>query len=66
MQIQVNGEARAISGEMDLAELLRCLRVQPEIVAVELNEEVVARAKLSGVRLKDGDIVEIVRMVGGG
>jgi len=33
---------------------------------VELNERILERSELAGTTLAEGDLVEIVRMVGGG
>ena len=37
-----------------------------ELVAIELNEEMIPRAKRAGVMLKEGDVVELLKMIAGG
>ena len=66
MELMVNGEGRNVPDGITAATLLEHLKVQPEQVVVEVNLEIVKRAQLPGTVLKDGDRVEIVRLVGGG
>ena len=66
MQIQVNGELRSFTDGITVQMLLERLKIQPEIVAVELNEVVLPRTRFPETPLKEGDVVEVVRMVGGG
>jgi sulfur carrier protein len=66
MQILVNGLPETVSDSITAAQLLDHLKIARERVAVVVNENVVRRAELSGVQLKDGDSVEIITMVGGG
>jgi sulfur carrier protein len=66
MTIQVNGQPRTIDANITVAELLRELGVTAPHVAVELNREVVPRARHAETTLQDGDRVEVVTLVGGG
>lgn len=66
MQVRINGEEKAIEGKMTLGELLSLLNIKLQGVAVEVNREIVPKRNLSTTPLKEGDSVEIVRMVGGG
>lgn len=66
MQIKVNGLAEDVPEGTDIAKLLAMKELRPDTVAVELNLDIVPRAKRQGVLLKEGDEVEIVRFVGGG
>lgn len=63
--VVVNGEERAVSADT-LAGLLEELDMDPRLVAVEHEGEVVARRRYAETRLEDGDRVEIVRFVQGG
>jgi thiamine biosynthesis protein ThiS len=49
-----------------LEDLLAGLELDPRMVVVELNREIVRRAQLGRVQLKSGDVVELVHFVGGG
>jgi sulfur carrier protein len=64
--LTVNGKRRELKGETDLVGFLSALKVDARGVAVARNGEVVLRDRYAEVRLRDGDVLEIVRMVGGG
>jgi sulfur carrier protein len=66
MTIQVNGQPREIDAGASVAKLLGDLGVTQPHVAVELNLEVVPRARHGDTLLHDGDRLEIVTLVGGG
>ncbi len=64
--LTVNGKRRELAVETDLRSLLDELQIDPRAVAVAHNGEVVPRDRYSIIRLREGDTLEIVRMVGGG
>jgi sulfur carrier protein len=64
--LQVNGRRVELDGPTGLLSYLEKLGVSPRAVAVELNGEILERAGYANATLDDGDVVEIVRMVGGG
>jgi sulfur carrier protein len=66
MKVLVNGESRELAPGSTVAALLGELGVTQPHVAVELNLEVVPRAQHAETRLKDGDKLEVVTLVGGG
>ena len=66
LRITVNGSHREVPAPATLADLLAHLALDPRQVVVELNREIVRRARLAEVTLKDGDAVELVHFVGGG
>ncbi len=66
VQVRVNGEPKEVSETTTVAQLLHALRMNPSLVAVELNQEVVRRARHPETRLSEGDRVGIVTFVGGG
>lgn len=63
--IKVNGQKYDYQ-EKKLLELLEEQGHRPEMVAVELNEEMVPREKFPKMVFHDGDVVEIVMFMGGG
>lgn len=65
VMVKINGEMKDASGK-SIAELLEALGYSSQRVAVELNMEIVPKARYSETFVKDGDSVEIVRFVGGG
>jgi sulfur carrier protein len=64
--LQVNGETRACSPQTPLPELLEQMGLNPRLVAVEYNGEILHRQFWSETIMKDGDRLEIVTIVGGG
>jgi len=66
ISLQVNGKNVELEGPTPLLEYLEKLGVNPRAVAVEHNGDILERAAYAGVTLREGDRVEIVRMVGGG
>ena len=66
MQIICNGESRDVPEGATVAELLRELDLAHRPLAVEVNQELTPRAEHNGCKLKAGDRVEIVTLVGGG
>lgn len=66
MNVRVNGEARDLPDGATLQTLVESLKLTAGRVACEVNMEIVKRADYAAKRLKDGDAVEIVQMIGGG
>ena len=66
MEITLNGKPHPINAPTDITQLLAELNVKPEQVAVAVNGEVVRRADWAGTAVREGDVVEVVRAVGGG
>jgi thiamine biosynthesis protein ThiS len=66
LRVHVNGEIRELPDELTLDALVRQLALAPERLAIELNREVVRRARWSETVMRDGDKIEIVHFVGGG
>lgn len=66
IEVTVNGETVAVDAESSVAELLARLELGSQAVAVEVNLDLVPRAKHAVTRLEAGDRVEIVTLVGGG
>ena len=69
MRIKVNGEERKIDLIQDkalLSETLKSMGYKPNTIVVELNDLIVNSKKWDKVRVKDGDNLEIVSIVGGG
>ena len=64
--ITVNGTLRPLEPHATLLDLIDSLGLKRELVAAEINGELVRRATLADRRLADGDQVEIVEFVGGG
>lgn len=66
LRLVVNGEPRTLPGPATASDLLAHLRLDPRMVVVEVNREIIRRPRLSEVALRDGDMIELVHFVGGG
>jgi len=69
MKIKVNGEVKTIELDKENALLSRALNLmgyKPNTIVVELNDLIINSTKWGKVKLKDGDNLEIVSIVGGG
>ncbi len=64
--LQINGKQVQLEGPTPLLAYLERLGVSPRAVAVEHNGVIVERDAYAVTNLGDSDVVEIVRMVGGG
>jgi sulfur carrier protein len=64
--VQVNGETRTCAPQIPLPQLLEQLGLNPRLVAVEYNGEILHRQFWSQTQMKEGDKLEIVTIVGGG
>jgi sulfur carrier protein len=67
MQIIYNGQPRVVAeSTKTIADLVAELGLRPQLVAVEVNGQLVPRGKHASQLLSDGDQLEIVTLVGGG
>jgi sulfur carrier protein len=64
--LEVNGRRLELEGPTALLTYLEKLGVSAKAVAIELNGEILDRSAYVDATLDEGDVVEIVRMVGGG
>lgn len=64
--LRINGKQVDLEEPTRLLDYLERLGVDSRAVAVEHNGEIIERDRYAGVMLRAGDVVEIVRMVGGG
>ena len=65
-RIVCNGQSRQTATGTTVAALLAELGMEPKHVAVEVNLELIPRARHTERVLCDGDQLEIVTLVGGG
>ena len=66
IKIRVNGKLSSINNNLSLSEYVKKLKVPLKKVAIELNQEIVDKSKLSKLKLKENDKIEIVHFIGGG
>jgi len=65
MQVKINGKTEEISGGTVL-DLLQAKKIEPQMVAVEINDTMLDRNRLATTSLNDGDRVEFLFYMGGG
>ena len=65
MQVQINGKSEEVLGGTVL-DLLKMKKIEPQMVAVELNEKMLERDHLATTHLSEGDQVEFLFYMGGG
>ena len=69
MKIKLNGEIKTISHSDEdffLEGLITQLGYQPQLIVVELNGLIINPKDWSKKRIKNGDCLEVVTIVGGG
>ena len=66
ISVRINGKIVELEKPTPLLDYLEKLGVNARTVAVEHNGEIIPRTSFTRVTLREGDRVEIVRMVGGG
>jgi sulfur carrier protein len=66
MVITVNGDRRDVTPDTTLARLIESLGMKPQLCAAQLNERIVPKQELGTTVLTAGDVVELIRIVGGG
>ena len=67
MNITINGESIEIEAETTISKLLEIQKVEmPDMVSVELNEEILERGSFDTTIVKDSDKVEFIYFMGGG
>ncbi len=66
VSVRVNGEAVRLPSGASVTALLERLKLSLPRVAVERNREILPKKDYAATVLQDGDVFEIVELVGGG
>jgi sulfur carrier protein len=66
IKLQVNGEPQNCEPKTRLPDLLEQLGLNPRLVAVEYNGEILHRQFWTETEMQNGDRLEVVTIVGGG
>lgn len=66
MKIILNGKETEVSEGLTLQKLLQDMKIEPQLVACELNLKIIRRKDYGAQALTEGDQVEILQMIGGG
>lgn len=66
IRVTINGEEEEIAKGLTVAEVLEAKKVRPELVAVELNGEMVDKERYGSIVLKNSDSLEFLHYMAGG
>ncbi len=66
IKITVNGKQMQIIPKFTLKRLITKLKMPLNKIAIELNKKIIDKNRISKIRLKKGDKIEIVHFIGGG
>ena len=66
IKIKINGKFSSINENLSLSNFLKQLKIPIKKVAIELQQEIIDKNKISSIKLKQNDNIEIVHFIGGG
>ncbi len=66
MNLIINGKDKIVSENLSVETLLKELSVNPKTVVVERNGEILNKESYPEIQLLEGDVIEIIRFMGGG
>ncbi len=64
--IYLNGKKEEVKDKMNIAQLLSERKIRPEVVTVELNDQIIERTNYDKTAIKERDKLEFVYYMGGG
>ena len=65
MQVTINGKPEEVTGST-VSDILKHKEIDPHMVAVELNAQIIERDRLNTTTIQDGDKLEFLFYMGGG
>ena len=65
MMVKINGKPEEVQSSM-VMDLLKAKNIDPQMVAVELNDAMIERDRLPTTPIKEGDRLEFLFYMGGG
>ncbi|MCS7299984.1 MAG: sulfur carrier protein ThiS [Fimbriimonadales bacterium] len=66
MRVRINGAERELPEPTTVLQLLQERGIDPRVVVVEYNYEILPRERYGEITLREGDNLEIVQMTAGG
>lgn len=66
IKVTINGKDHELSGPTPVSDYVATLGVEPKMIAIAHNGEVLRRDEWDDVTVSEGDTLEVVRAVGGG
>ena len=66
IQIYINGKKKNINSNCNLINILEKYSLKNELVAVEINQEVIPKSSYKTITINKNDKIEILELIGGG
>jgi len=66
MKITCNGKTREIAPDTTLVSFIRDMDLNPDTVVAECSGKIIPRNEYDTMVLQEGDVLELIRFVGGG
>ena len=66
IKITVNGKQIQVIPNFSMKSLITNLKIPLNKIAIELNKKIIDKKRISKIKLKKGDKIEIVHFIGGG
>jgi len=66
MNITLNGQAKSLTKDTHLSQLIKELNIEGKRIAVEINQQIIPKSEHATYIIQDGDSIEIVHAIGGG
>ncbi|MDX1775782.1 MAG: sulfur carrier protein ThiS [Desulfobulbales bacterium] len=66
MKITCNGETKEITSDTTLVSFIRDMKLNPDTVVAECDGRIIQRAEYDTLILQEGNVLELIRFVGGG
>ena len=66
IKIKLNGKIIFVPENSKILSIINDLKVPIKKVAIELNQQIIDKKKISKINLKKNDKIEIVHFIGGG
>ena len=66
IKITVNGKQIQVIPNFSMKSLIINLKIPLNKIAIELNKKIIDKKRISKIKLKKGDKIEIVHFIGGG
>lgn len=66
MNVKINGENHTFNDDITLENIINELNITINSIVAEVNGQVITKEKFSNTVIKDNDIIELIKFVGGG
>ena len=66
INITLNGSPHTIKDNQTIVDILNNLNLSPNLIIIELNENIIKKETYPSTYLKENDQLEIIRYIGGG